>query len=63
MRATDVRSVTSNNASNRFDAVSSGPITRKFRLSAFSRITSRRNWPETRVASAWTVPGAGTATA
>ena len=56
--AAEMRSVTSNNASRRFDAVSSGPMTRKFRLSAFSRITSRRNWPVMRVASASILPGA-----
>ena len=35
-------SVTWNTSSSRLDAVSSGPIRRKFRASAFSFITSRR---------------------
>jgi hypothetical protein len=53
----------SKTASSRFDAVSSGPNSRKFRLSRLSFITSRRNVPRTRVDSASTPPGLGTATA
>ena len=61
--STRTRSVASKSAPSRFDAVSSGPITRKFLLSALSFITSRKNCPITRVASASTVAGLGTATA
>ena len=48
----NTRSVTSKTAPSRFDAVSSGPKTRKLRASALSFMTSRRNAPRTRVASA-----------
>ena len=47
----DVRLVTSNSASKRFELVSSGPKTRKLRDSVFSFITSRSIFPSTRVAS------------
>ena len=63
MLSIQTRSVTSNTASRRFEAVSSGPMMRKFRASAFRRTTSRRNAPITRVASALTPPGRGTSTA
>src|SRR6266851_7954704 len=49
--------------SRRFEAVSSGPINLKLRVSAFSRMTSRRNCPIKRVASASAPPGLGTSTA
>src|SRR5713226_10024662 len=52
MRSIQTRSVTSKTASRRFEAVSSGPINLKLRVSAFSRMTSRRNCPIKRVASA-----------
>ena len=55
--------VASYNNSSRFDAVSSGPKTRKFFDSRLSFITSRRNPPSTRVDSASAVPGVGTSTA
>ncbi len=42
--ASHTRSVTSNTASSRFEAVSSGPMRRK--LSGLARITSRRKAPE-----------------
>ena len=50
------RSVTSNSAPRRLDAVSSGPKTRKLSAGCAS-MTSRRNAPSTRVASASSVPG------
>ena len=46
--------MTSNSASSRLDAVSSGPNTRKLRVSVFSFMTSRSIFPRTRVASAMT---------
>ena len=47
----------------RLEIVSSGPKTRKFRCSLFSRATSRRNGPSTRVSPMPRNPGAGTSTA
>ena len=41
------------------ESVSSGPMTRKFRCSLFSFITSRRKCPSTRVADAAHCPGLG----
>ena len=61
--AIQVRSVASKRRSRRFDAVSSGPITRKFLAPAFRFITSRSILPITRVASAVAPPGFGTSTA
>ena len=60
--AVEQRSVFSNSAPQRFDAVSSGEKTRKFRLSRFFTITSRMKSPCTRVASASIAPGLGTRT-
>ena len=48
-------------APKRFDAVSSGPITLKF--TRFFSVTSRKNVPMTRVASASFIPGFSTGTA
>ncbi len=56
-------SVTSNNAPSRFDSVSSGPNMRKFFEFSFSFMTSRRNFPNMRVASATSVPARCTFTA
>ena len=53
--------VTSNSAPSRFEAVSSGPITRK--VSGFARITSRRYDPAARVASLNVAAGTVTSTA
>ena len=55
-RPSSRRSSTSKTAPSRFDAVSSGPNRRKFAVRVES-ITSRRNVPRTRVASASTCPG------
>jgi len=46
-------------ASRRLEAVSSGPNTRKFLWARLAFMTSRRNFPRTRVASASAVPGIG----
>ena len=59
--ASQLRPVTSNTSPSRFEAVSSGPKSRK--LSGFFVITSRRNEPSTLVASLVVVPGFGTSTA
>src|SRR2546427_3758067 len=61
--ATDVRSVTSNTAPQRLDAVSSGPKMRKLRLSRLSFRRSRMNVPCTCVAEQLTAPRRGTSTA
>src|SRR2546425_12225563 len=61
--ATDIRSVTSNTAPQRLDAVSSGPKTRKLRLSRLSFRRSRMNVPCTCVAEQLTAPRRGTSTA
>ena len=61
--AVEQRLLVSNTAFQRLDAVSSGLNTRKFRASAFSLITSRRNSPCRRVASASVAPGRFTSTA
>ena len=54
--ACQARSVTSNSACSRFDAVSSGPKTRN--VSMLSRITSRSHVPSTRIGSFVVVAGA-----
>ena len=54
--AVEQRSVTSNTAPQRFEVVSSGLKTRKLSV-GLSCITSRMNWPCTRVASATTPRG------
>ena len=59
--ASQVRSVVSNTADSRLDAVSSGPTSRK--LSGLAVITSRRNAPSTRVGSLKVVAGLATSTA
>jgi hypothetical protein len=59
--ATQARSVASKTASRRLEVVSSGPMSRK--LVGLALMTSRRNPPRTRVASAVVAPGAGTWTA
>ena len=51
------RLVTSRTSCQRFELFSSGLKRRKFRASRFSFMTSRRNRPMTRVASASTAPG------
>ena len=57
----NARPVTSKTASSRLDAVSSGPNSRN--VEAFRVMMSRSHWPSTRVLSASTAPGDGTATA
>ena len=59
--ASQARSVASNTAARRFEAVSSGPKRRN--CLGFSLITSRKNPPSTRVASLKDVPGLATSTA
>ena len=59
--ADHARAVTSNMSPRRFDAVSSGPNTRK--LSGFRETMSRRKPPSTRIASLDVVPGSSTSTA
>ena len=60
LSAIQTRSVTSKTASSRFDAVSSGPKSRK--VWGLARMTSRSHVPRTRVASLVAVAGDGTAT-
>ena len=55
--AIQARSVASNTAPSRLDAVSSGPKTRKSCSRRCARMTSRRNPPSTRVASLDVVAG------
>ncbi len=57
------RLVTSRMSCQRFELFSSGLNTRKFALSRFRRITSRKKRPISRVDSASTAPGEGTFTA
>ena len=59
--ASHARPVASKTALRRLESVSSGPNSRKF--VGFFAITSRRNTPRTRVASAVSVPGRETSTA
>ena len=61
--AIQARLVTSSTSCQRLELVSSGLKRRKLRASMFSFITSRRNVPMTRVASAVTCAGFGTSTA
>ena len=55
--------MTSSTSCQRFELFSSGLNRRKFRLSMFSFIMSRRNLPITRVDSAAMAPGFVTSTA
>ena len=57
--AIQARLVTSSTSCQRFELFSSGLKRRKFVLSRFSFMTSRRNLPMTRVDSAVVAPGAG----
>src|SRR2546422_6626333 len=61
--ATDIRSVTSSTAPQRLDAVSSGPKTRKLRLSRLSFRRSRMNMPCICVAEQLMAPRRGRSTA
>jgi hypothetical protein len=61
MSASQVRPVTEKTSPSRFEAVSSGPKSRKF--SGFLATTSRRKPPRTRVASLVVVAGDSTSTA
>ncbi len=61
--AASMREVTFNTSPQRFDVNSSGENSRKFFESRFIFITSRRNLPWTRVASALREPGEGSSTA
>jgi hypothetical protein len=62
-RSSQVLPVTSITASSRFDAVSSGPKSRKLRCGWLSRITSASIPPSTRVGSDVFAPGDSTGTA
>ena len=59
LSAFHTRVVASNMGVRRLDLLSSGPKTRKFLASSFSRITSRIKVPSTSMSWASTAPGAG----
>jgi len=63
LSATQARLVTSSTSCQRFELLSSGLKSRKFREPRFIFITSRRNLPMTRVDSAVVAPGNDTETA